>query len=488
MTETLPDDPGGGVKVHGAGAPKQYSYADRLKTNVKFDQRLKRNVLEITLEKTSREAEIFVDQNCVERLCRSIGLDVNSQMEGYQVMFNSGIHVISVWLVKGVCPDRFCRGENINVGKGVVTGTIRPAGRRDVTVTVSGLDFNTPDNLICDYIRKFGGTILNVNVIYSRFQEGPFKGKINGERKYQVDFTGSKKTMGTYHFLDGARVRIFYRGNEKTCGRCHNTASRGCKGAGIARDCEEQGGVRVHLSEHMRQLWSEVGFCPTSFELPETLEDENDKPISESNTFQRPAEMVNTTEADKERYVGIKVNNFPLEMTDEEIMVFFSEQVNKDINMETVPMNIVRQKKNISVTIPSGLDSICVREIITKIDFTANRNLLLRLPLYCRPVRDITPEKPPVPTTSAAVPATSTVMPTPSNLVRTPDSTTKLPAPILDNSLITNTGTKTKILASKIPGLPPKAQKQAIARQSEKKEKKKSAEKKKKRLKLGVCF
>ena len=164
-------------------------------------------------------------------------------MEGYQVMFNSGIHVISVWLVKGVCPDRFCRGENINVGKGVVTGTIRPAGRRDVTVTVSGLDFNTPDNLICDYIRKFGGTILNVNVIYSRFQEGSFKGKINGERKYQVDFTGSKKTMGTYHFLDGARVRIFYRGNEKTCGRCHNTASRGCKGAGIARDCEEQGGV-----------------------------------------------------------------------------------------------------------------------------------------------------------------------------------------------------------------------------------------------------
>ena len=28
------------------------SYSDRLKTNVRYDQRLKRNVLEITLEKT----------------------------------------------------------------------------------------------------------------------------------------------------------------------------------------------------------------------------------------------------------------------------------------------------------------------------------------------------------------------------------------------------------------------------------------------------
>ena len=136
---------------------------------------------------------------------------------------------------------------------------IRPAGRRDVTVTVSGLDFNTPDNLVCDYIRKFGGTILNVNVIYCKFSEGPFKGKFNGERRYQVDFTDSSRTMGTYHFLDGAKIRVFYRGNTKTCGRCHKTA-RDCLGAGIARECEDQGGVRVHLADHMKHLWAEIDF------------------------------------------------------------------------------------------------------------------------------------------------------------------------------------------------------------------------------------
>ena len=92
-----------------------------------------------------------------------------------------------------------------------------------------------------------------MNVIYSKFTEGHFKSKCNGEREYQVDFNNIKRTMGTYHFLDVARVRIFYRGNDKTCGRCHQTA-RGCLGSGITRDCEEQVGVRIHLSDHMRKL------------------------------------------------------------------------------------------------------------------------------------------------------------------------------------------------------------------------------------------
>ena len=93
--------------------------------------------------------------------------------------------------------------------------------------------------------------------------------------------------MGTYPFLDGARVRIFYRGNLKTCGRCHQTA-RSCLGSGIARDCEEAGGVRIHLTDYMKTLWTEIGFSPTTFELPEGDEGEGDKPIVDSSNFQRP--------------------------------------------------------------------------------------------------------------------------------------------------------------------------------------------------------
>ena len=70
MAAALDPDPGGGVK----GDQKAISYADRLKTNVNYNQRLKRNVLEIMLEKTEKDADIFVDQNCVARVCKSIGI------------------------------------------------------------------------------------------------------------------------------------------------------------------------------------------------------------------------------------------------------------------------------------------------------------------------------------------------------------------------------------------------------------------------------
>ena len=141
-------------------------------------------------------------------------------------------------------------------------------------------------------------------MIYSKYSEGPFKGKFNGDRKYQVEFSGNIRGMGSYHFLDGERVRVFYSGNDKTCGRCHKT-SGGCLGSGIAKECEDKGGIRVQLSDHMRQVWSEIGFCPTTFELPESMDgmSEGDVPIAASNNFQRPAPQINTSEADQETLV-----------------------------------------------------------------------------------------------------------------------------------------------------------------------------------------
>ena len=258
-----PDDPGGASNV---------SYAERLKTNVRYDQRLQRNILEISLEKINKEAEIMLNQECIARLFKSVGIDIVNEVEGYQMMLNGGSHSISVWAKEGVNLERFCKNENINVAKGVITGVIRPAGRKDITVTFSGLDFNTPDSLVCNYIEKFGGVVINRNIVYGRYIDGPFHGKYNGERRYQVDFSGSNKYMGTYYYLDGARVRVFYRGNQKTCARCHKT-SRNCPGRGIARDCETEGGERVLLTDHMKAVWALIGFCPSSFELPESSED-----------------------------------------------------------------------------------------------------------------------------------------------------------------------------------------------------------------------
>ena len=72
--------------------------------------------------------------------------------------------------------------------------------------------------------------------------------------------------MGTFHIIDGSRVKIYYPGNKKTCGRCHQTADI-CKGEAIARDCESNGGLRIDINDHMKKLWHSVGFEPFDFDL-----------------------------------------------------------------------------------------------------------------------------------------------------------------------------------------------------------------------------
>ena len=133
---------------------------------------------------------------------------------------------------------------------------IRPAGRKDITVTVTGLDFNTPDSLVQEYITKFGGKLVTKEVIYEKYGVGLFQGKVNGTRKYQVDFSEAKLQMGTFHILDGQKVKVFYRGNG-TCGWCQADSIK-CPGGAKAKACKEVGTKQVHLGEHMKELWSKI--------------------------------------------------------------------------------------------------------------------------------------------------------------------------------------------------------------------------------------
>ena len=80
---------------NGDTAKRAPSYADRAKMNIKYDQRLKRNVLEIEVEKKDRDDELILDQNSIAKLCGTIGLDVKL-VEGYQVSYGGKISKIKV--------------------------------------------------------------------------------------------------------------------------------------------------------------------------------------------------------------------------------------------------------------------------------------------------------------------------------------------------------------------------------------------------------
>ena len=198
--------------------------------------------------------------------------------------------------------------------------------------------------------------------------------------------------MGTYHYIDGSRIRVFYRGNTKTCGRCHQGSGQ-CKGGGVAKECEELGGSRVYLSDHMKSLWSKVNFNPTSFKLPEDTDDiegGGDKPISEERIPKVTKPPM--SETDKAKLIGVRINNFDLENSEDEILEFLQKNISKNIEKENIEM--MKNTRNISVSVISGLTSENILAALSVIDFKESKKLYLGRPLYCKPIRNITPVKP----------------------------------------------------------------------------------------------
>ena len=365
------------------------TYSESLKTNIKWDSRLKRNVLEIFVESDS-SSYVDIPDSEINRLFTTIGIDVRSQVEGY---FRRG-NKIFAWLANGIDLNKFCRAEAIRINKDVKTRFIRPAGKKEVSVKNCGLDFNTPDSYVLEYIKKFG-RVVSDKVIYDKYKEGPFTGKYNGDRKYSVDFTNSRFNMGTFHIIDGARVKIFYIGNRKTCARCHLTADH-CPGEAQAVQCEELGGSRVPLVEHMKKLWEIIDFRPVNFELDiDDIELETklggDVQISDKTTFSPTIKRPAPTEEDINKYAGIVISNFPLGLAKADVIKFLKKKgLPGKFDSEKVVLSDSKKCTNVEIC---PLESDSVKTIMSKIHFIETKTKFFERPLYCRAVRDLSPLK-----------------------------------------------------------------------------------------------
>ena len=80
--------------------------------------------------------------------------------------------------------------------------------------------------------------------------------KKNSDRTYLMHLGGITAPLGTYHLIDGVRIRINYRNCVPTCGRCYSTPEF-CPGSGYARKCYEQGGQKLRLEDHIKWLAEE---------------------------------------------------------------------------------------------------------------------------------------------------------------------------------------------------------------------------------------
>ena len=226
------------------------SYASSV--GAKKHKKLNRNVINVILEKLRSEQYNFGDE-LVGEICKVIGVNVGTQTMGYQVHFTPREITLSVVLRPEIGAERFCSQEVKHVRDGLRIVAVKPDNLRVVKLRIVGLYFNTPDSLVIEYLENFGIKVTSQTSSMDTFKEGPWRGQLNGERVYQAEVHSQKCPMGSYHLMDGARVKVIYTGNTKTCARCHSPPDQ-CPGNGIARQCEAEGTDRVSLSLHLKQL------------------------------------------------------------------------------------------------------------------------------------------------------------------------------------------------------------------------------------------
>ena len=97
----------------------------------------------------------------------------------------------------------------------------------------------------------------------------------------------------------------------------------------VAKNCALGGGDRVFLSDHMKQLWSEIGFVPTNVELDDTDKSKDDvhqaekdiSKIRESN-FPSILKRPEPSARDIEQLGGITIRNIPSTLDDTQIQTF----------------------------------------------------------------------------------------------------------------------------------------------------------------------
>ena len=258
------------------------------------------NVLEVVLQKDTKGSFIVSESDCAN-LIRRIGLDTrpNVHVVGVQICPN-GKGVIYLTLKENVDPCKFIRYDVIDVtDTGIRAVQVKPAGKTDVIVNVKGLHPNTKEDTVISYLNMFGKLASN-KVVYGTFSEGPLQGMKNGDRSYKVELN-PKVCLGSYHILDGQKVVIKYPGQQQTCGRCLQP-SIACKGRGVAKRCEVEGGPKADFIEYIQKMWTDLGYSP-DIENTEAI-----NPIRQDETSYFTPAKTNTS---PEKFTGVLIKNLP---------------------------------------------------------------------------------------------------------------------------------------------------------------------------------
>ena len=153
------------------------SWAERLGSSLPSS--LNRNILEVVLEKDDKGAFIVKDEEFA-RLRQKIGLDTRpgAVVEEVQIC-PSGRGVILITLKDNVKIEDYCRYDIIVITEsGIRSSMMKPAGKKEMVVTMKGLHPNTRDSVVLDYLSRFD-KIVATKVVRGEFAAGPLRGMKN---------------------------------------------------------------------------------------------------------------------------------------------------------------------------------------------------------------------------------------------------------------------------------------------------------------------
>ena len=327
------EDSGGGSEI--SAAKSSYVGIASLNTSVRDNK----NLLEIRLERADFNVSYNLSQEECDHLLMRLGID-HSHFIGVSCC-PEGKGVIYVTLHPQVNIQRFLhKNECFEIKRGLRTSIIRPAGKKEQAVTILGLHPNTKDQAVVKYLSAHGKVSLTDRVIHHVYPGAPGSslcaGKLNGNRTYMMEVT---KAMGSYHIIDGEKVSLKYRGQSKTCARCHETENI-CPGKAVAKNCVSD---RVLLSTHMMEHWKNIGYSPDTSDLNEV--DELDIQIGKKVPEPPPADLLRPDHTSK--YSSVVINGFSKEADEEEVYdILIQGGLPKSYKKE----NILKNEKNGQIT------------------------------------------------------------------------------------------------------------------------------------------
>ena len=209
--------------------------------------------------------------------------------------------------------------ESYIVKEGVRTTSIRPEGKKEKLVKVTGLHPNTKDRAVLKYLSADGDVSSTDKVIHHVFPGEPGSslcaGKLNGNRSYVVEL---KVPMSSYQIIDGEKVSVRYGGQEWTCARCHQF-KKDCPGKAVARECTAD---RVLLSAYMLEHWTKIGYKPENDTLNE-VDDVNEPAVQVGGKDKKQFSIPGSSLMSK--YQAVIIRGFRKETAVEDLMEILVE-------------------------------------------------------------------------------------------------------------------------------------------------------------------